>query len=315
MITPEISIILAVKDETLLLKSAVEDILNQTFQNFELLILDDASENEETINIIKSFNDSRIKKIYCEQHHGLARIKNLGMRLSRGKYIAMMDADDRYPNTKLQLQYNFLEANVDVMFCGTGLNIINKRNAGWEVYTTDQDIKAQFYVNNPFVHPSVMFRHEIASEFKYNSDFDYAEDYELFYRISRKYTVANLPEKLIGYNVKEKIGIKKELSKNQKATAREIRNNIIKDLKLSETETEQWHLFAELETGISENILKSLFEKVVTINNKSLIIIFCKQVIHYCNATQLKLGILFKLKLAKHISLGLKMKFKFLVGR
>lgn len=271
MNTPAISIVLAVKDETVNLQFAVGDILAQTFKDFELIILDDASENSQTVELIKSFTDPRIRKVYFEAHQGLAKIKNAGMKLAKGRFIAMMDADDRYPQNKLELQAAFMEENPEVFFCGTAFNLMEK-NYGWQVYKKHDFIRAQFILNNPFIHPSVMFDARLVKEFEYNSEYDYAEDYDLFFRISEKYATANLPQQLISYNTSPKTGLKKQLSEKQVEYARKIREHILKQRNIcpEQSEIEDYHKFAELLQGLELNKIVYLTKSITDKTSKDL---------------------------------------------
>lgn len=317
MTAPAISVVLAVKDETLNLQNTVADLLAQTFTDFELIILDDASANHETVEIIKSFEDSRIRKIYFKEHQGLAKIKNAGMKLAKGKYIAMADADDRYPPQKLELQFNFMEKHPQVFFTGTALHILGKKY-GWHIYKKHNLICAQFLLNNPFVHPSVMFRAALKEEFQYNSAFDYAEDYDLFYRISEEYKTANLSQILILYNTTPKTGIKKVLSEKQTGYARTIREAILKNrgVNFSTEKIADYHLFAELKEGLDVArilVLKRQIEKEVQ-NNwvKETSKILNAQIVLYVNKHKLKVNRFFYLNCLWNSAFDLRTKVRLL---
>lgn len=317
MDAPAISVVLAVKDETLNLQNAVTDLLAQTFTDFELIILDDASEEAETVEIIKSFEDSRIRKIYFEEHQGLAKIKNAGMKLARGKYIAMADADDRYPPQKLELQFNFLEKHPQIAFTGTAFHLLGKKY-GWHLYQQHKLISAQFLLNNPFIHPSVMFIAKLREMFQYNSEFDYAEDYDLFYRISEQYQTVNLPQVLIYYNTTPKTGIKKVLSEKQTDYARAIRENILKSkgIFFSASEMEDYHWFAELKEGLQTGRILALqnhIKQSVKGNGiKEITRILNAQLVLYVNKYRLKMSRYFYLNCLWNSAFDLRTKFRLL---
>ena len=108
--TPRVSVLMSVQDGERYLRAAIESILDQTFANFEFLILDDAS-SDASRAIIASCDDPRIRLIENERNLGLTRSLNRGIRLSRGAYIARMDADDLSLPDRLQRQVDFLDAD------------------------------------------------------------------------------------------------------------------------------------------------------------------------------------------------------------
>ena len=117
----DISIIMPVYNEDKYLHAAIDSILSQTFDNFEFIIIDDAS-TDNSLQIIKSYTDKRIILICNEYNVGNYPSRNKGLEIAVGKYICVMDADDvAYPQ-RLELQYQYLEACSDLWILGTGLD-------------------------------------------------------------------------------------------------------------------------------------------------------------------------------------------------
>src|ERR1700761_7503420 len=98
--------------------AAIESVLNQTYANFELIIIDDCS-SDNTLGVISSYTDKRIRLISKKENKGLIDSLNLGIALSAGKYLARMDGDDICAANRFATQLNFMELNPDVTVCGT----------------------------------------------------------------------------------------------------------------------------------------------------------------------------------------------------
>jgi hypothetical protein len=184
------------------LSEAIESILAQTFTRFELIIINDAS-TDNSLDIIKSFNDSRI--VYLENPVNLKIVATLnkGIALARGKYIARMDADDISMPARLQMQYDYLEKHPETGVCGTYATVIdeNGRETGKLIHQTDSefiDINLLFSV--PLIHPSVMIGTELLRSHLY-CDKPYAEDYDLWCRLSCSARIVNLPKYLLLYRI------------------------------------------------------------------------------------------------------------------
>lgn len=203
MENPEISIILPVFNGELFLKDSIDSILNQTFKNFELIVINDGSTDKSEF-IIKNYNDSRIK-YFSQENKGLAESLNFGLKIAKGKYIARQDADDISIADRLEKQFNFLENNKSIGLVGTWAQIINEKSEKLNHFhkhpTTNNEICFFLLFNNPFVHSSVMFKQEIINECGlYNSSLHHLiQDYNYWFQISKKYKLANIPENLILY--------------------------------------------------------------------------------------------------------------------
>jgi len=182
---------------------AIESILAQTFNEFELLILDDGS-TDETPEVIKKYNDSRIRK-FRHPNRGLAGTLNVGIQYSRGEFIARQDQDDVSHPERLSKQVEFLERHPLIGLVGTWAQIIE---GDWLVEryhrhpSEPEELRYALLFNNPFVHSSVMLRKSVLDAVGgYSTDRDRQppEDFELWSRLARQAEVANLPEELLHY--------------------------------------------------------------------------------------------------------------------
>ena len=115
---PKITVLMANYNNQRYLKQSIESILNQTYKNFDFLIIDDHS-SDDSIKIIKSYSDKRIKLIKNHKNLGLTRSLNIGLKNINTEYIARMDADDISFPRRLKNQYDFLEKNTDVGILGS----------------------------------------------------------------------------------------------------------------------------------------------------------------------------------------------------
>ncbi|WP_413533358.1 glycosyltransferase family 2 protein [Empedobacter brevis] len=183
---PEISVILPAYNASKYINEAIDSILIQSFKNFELIVINDGS-IDETEEIVKSYTDSRIRYILNESNLGLIDTLNKGINLSKGKYIARMDADDISEYNRLELQYNFLENNDEYIICSSSrLEFSDNITDNHKSYLPESDLQIRVYsiFSTPFTHPSVMFRKNIFinNGLYYSHEFKYAEDYELWVR-------------------------------------------------------------------------------------------------------------------------------------
>ncbi|MDJ0799829.1 MAG: glycosyltransferase [Calothrix sp. MO_167.B12] len=198
---PKVTVLTAVYNGESYLREAIDSILAQTFPDFEFLIINDGS-TDSTQEIIQFYDDPRIRLINNEYNLGLTRSLNKGLELAKGEFIARQDADDISEPERLAKQVAFLETHPEVALVGTWYkdidpqgNLIGECNLPCDCTQIRWDIL--FYC--PFVHSAVMFRkHTIAEQIGfYDEAFSYAQDYDLWWRISRRLQVANINEYLM----------------------------------------------------------------------------------------------------------------------
>jgi glycosyltransferase involved in cell wall biosynthesis len=206
---PEISVIMSVYNGEKYLRDAIESILNQTFTDFEFIIVNDGS-TDTSFEIIKSYNDERIKIINNEKNIGLTKSLNKALKVARGEYIARQDADDISLPNRFEEQLKYLEKHPEVALLGTSVSHIeeNGKITGKNILLANPSID-DFLKDNLFKHGSTMFKKEIVNKLGgYNDLFKYAQDYELWLRIAKHFEVRGLAQLL--YKIRshnEKIGI------------------------------------------------------------------------------------------------------------
>jgi glycosyltransferase involved in cell wall biosynthesis len=202
---PKISVIMAAHNEGNFLENSIESILNQSFSDFEIIIVDDCS-TDSTPNILNKFqNDKRIIILKNTSNLGASISRNKALQKAKGKYIAIMDADDVSLPERLQKQYDFLEANPDIFLVGSGAQYINEKGEKMNtirVPYNKKEISVLLPKKNVFIHSSILFHN--TGKYFYREKFFYSQDYELFLRLlSDGKKMVNIPDILIQYRIKE----------------------------------------------------------------------------------------------------------------
>lgn len=200
---PLISVVLPVYNCEAYVSGSVNSILGQSFGDFELLIIDDAS-TDATIPEIKTISDDRIRLIEKERNSGYTDSLNLGISMAKGKYIARMDGDDISLPERFSRQVDFLESHPDVILCGTAFRILGTPTV-ISVPETHEQIKAALLKASCFAHPSVMVRKSALERLSlvYDKQFEPAEDYDLWTRLVGFGKLHNLQEVLLEYRIHE----------------------------------------------------------------------------------------------------------------
>lgn len=199
---PQISVILPVYNTEQYIKEAVESILNQTFTDFELLVLNDAS-TDKTLEILEQFNDPRLKIITNEQNLKVVKTLNKGLAIAQGKYIARMDADDIAHPQRFEKQVHFFNKHPNIDFVGTWVQTFGSESNLMRAATEHEHIKVRLFFLNPIFHPAVMFKRESFEKygFKYDEKYTNAEDYGMWVKAIDHIKFANIPEVLLKYRV------------------------------------------------------------------------------------------------------------------
>lgn len=196
---PKISVIMPVYNCESYIRESVESILGQSFTDFEFIIIDDAS-TDRTVEIIKEYDNSRIKLIIKPTNTGYTDSLNMAIKLAKGRYIARMDGDDVSLAHRLAVQYNFLENNKDVLVVGSHYKIIGTDNIVRSPVSYEE-VKITAIMHVPVAHPTVLIRMEVFSKlgYFYNKEYEPAEDYDLWCRILENGKIENLDEVLLEY--------------------------------------------------------------------------------------------------------------------
>lgn len=228
---------------------AIESILDQTYKNFEFIIIDDGS-LDGSVEVVKLFNDARVILISNVHNVGLTKCLNDGLAIARGKYIVRMDADDISVPERIEKQVAFMEANPEVGICGTGIRIFGDIDTVKVHPERHDEICVKMIYANPIAHPTVVIRRKYLRDHKleYNANLATSQDYDLWYRSSKLFRLANLPAPLLYYRAHSG-QISSERAMSQQRDSNQIRYNILRDLGLTcneDTIADYHRLFEEL---------------------------------------------------------------------
>lgn len=222
------------------LREAIDSILNQTFKDLDLLILNDGS-TDNSVSIVHSYTDSRIRLISNERNLGIVETLNRGIELARGEYIGRMDADDISHPTRIEDQVRFMDAHRAIGISGTNVRTFGTPDATIWMYPPDPDtIRSNLIFSPSLAHPSVIMRKNILSEndLRYSGSFPHAEDYEFWIRCSRHTSFSNVNKILLSYRLHPtKVGIRhKEVQEDSINRARE---SLLAELNVSPSREEK----------------------------------------------------------------------------
>ena len=203
-----VSIVMATFNDKLdYLEQSITSILQQTYKKFELIIVDDSTDEACKLFLQNvASKDVRIKLLQTTEKLGFVRSLNKGIETSKGRYIARMDSDDEsYPN-RLYKQVCWLENHLDVDILGGDIDIMDDDGliSGRRKYLNKyQDICRNAYFRNPIAHPTVMYRKDAIMQLNgYDEEFIMAEDYELWLRaLKHGFVINNLPDTLLKYRI------------------------------------------------------------------------------------------------------------------
>lgn len=194
---PRISVVMSVWNGERYLHEAINSVLQQTFADYEFIIVNDAS-TDSSPQIIRSFSDDRIRVINNDINIGLTKSLNKALKEAEGEYIARQDADDISLADRFAEQLKYLDEHPEVALLGTSAYYINENGeTTGKCVTTGSPSIGRLLKGNRFIHGSTMFRRAVVDELGgYNELFRYGQDYELWLRIAGYYEVRNLTQLL-----------------------------------------------------------------------------------------------------------------------
>ena len=201
--SPDISVISAIYNGDIdLIKDSINSIINQSFKNFEYIIVNDAS-NQKTKKFLEKISkkDARILLLSNKHNIGLTKSLNKALKIAKGQLIARLDSDDIASKRKLEIQYKYFQNHPDCTLLATNFNF--KRDGqlvkiNYPEKFKRENIKKILKHKNIFVHSTVMFkRKEIIQIGCYDPNFKYAQDYDLWLRISENFECHHIRDKLV----------------------------------------------------------------------------------------------------------------------
>ena len=189
------------------IEEAISSILNQSFSDFELIIIDDCS-TDATWKLIENHKkkDTRIRTFLNKENLGIAGNRNKGVSLVTGKYLLWQDADDVSLPERMQMQFKYLERNADVAIVGGYLELFNTHGTiGIRSYPLeDAEMRKCIFRYSPIAQPAAMLRVEsLRMTGTYNLEYPPAEDLDMTFRLGQNYKLGNIGETLIRYRVSD----------------------------------------------------------------------------------------------------------------
>ena len=202
-ISPLVSVVMSVCNGETYLHEAIDSIINQSFSDFEFVIINDGS-SDKSLSIIQSYSDKRIILVDNNGNKGLIYSLNKGIELSQGKYIARMDADDISLSNRFEKQIQFLESNSEIGVCGCDyIQFHETKETYFNAFKRHDETLAWMLFNSSVIHPSLMIRTSVLKNQQpvFNSNFKHAEDYELWSRLLFICKFSAVNETLVKYRV------------------------------------------------------------------------------------------------------------------
>lgn len=256
------------------LAEAIDSVLSQTFRGFELLIINDGS-TDNSVQIIKSYSDERIRLVENESNIRLIATLNRGIELAKGEYIARLDADDVCLPQRLEKQVAYMDAHPQVGLCGSYLRTFGLKKDYDVHFETEHDkIKFKLFFDTHFPHPAAMLRKSVLlrHNLRFEMEYIHAEDFEMWNRMAEVCRLAIVPEVLV-LKRSHAEQISAMHSGTQEKISRKIRKELIEKLGVnpSNEEMDAYEDFLKNKLPAEKRELELLLdclEKLVAGNNE-----------------------------------------------
>lgn len=226
-----VSVLMTVRNGERFISESIDSVLGQTFDDFELIIIDDKSDDG-TSDIISEFqkSDSRVICIRNDDNRGAYKSLNIGINASNGTYISILDSDDLMLKDRLERQVDFLENNPEYGLVGCAIDVIDEHGTyqHTQYYPTDHEgAKKALPRRNAFNHPSVMYRRNLAERIGgYDEKYRNSMDYDLCIKLSSVSKSCNLRDVLTKYRVHSSNASKKNIKIQSRAAVYVLLNAI-----------------------------------------------------------------------------------------
>jgi glycosyltransferase involved in cell wall biosynthesis len=228
----KVSVLTSVYNAGKYLDEAIQSILNQTFSDFEFIIINDAS-TDDSADYLAQLNDPRIKLIHNETNMGLTRSLNIGLQHVTTEYVARMDADDVASPERLERQVGFLDRHLDYILVGSSYRLINAQSQVIQTFVKPIDhveLMWLFHTRTALEHGSVTFRYNTQSQPRvyYNEIYRTAQDYDFWLQLLKIGKGAITPELFLDYR-KHSDNVTSTLSKQQITNLKNIAKDFLRD--------------------------------------------------------------------------------------
>lgn len=264
---PVISVIMSTYNEEKYIETSLKSLLNQTFKDFEIIIVDDAS-TDHTRQLIQGLQDERIHLLCNEENQGLTKNLNKALDYVKGKYIARMDGDDIAFPKRFEKQYKYMEQHPETMLVSCYTKSFGDSELVFALPDNSEVLKVRMLIRPVYAHPGFMMRRElIDAGYRYDEEYRTAQDYEFASRVAEKYKIGMVPEILLFYRVHKK-QISAKAGNQQFNNADKIRKRQLERLGIRLSETE-WQAYQALVKEVKTDSLED-FHRVYEIIHKML---------------------------------------------
>jgi len=206
VLPPAASVVMTTYNGSRYVRETIESILNQSFKDFEFIIIDDCS-SDNTVEIVNSYKDNRIKFFQNQKNLGISRTRNRGLELARGNYIFATDQDDVSLPCRLEVQIRFMQEHPDMVMIGSSAKEWRNGEIS-SVYKPEsrpEILHWRLFSRCGIVHSSICIRNDILKRYSicYDPAYHYAEDFVLFHKLAERGRIAILPDDLVIYREHE----------------------------------------------------------------------------------------------------------------
>ena len=241
----KVSILMTVYNHQRYVYKSIKSILNQSYNNFEFIIINNGS-SDSSLDIIKKFKDKRIKIYNLKKNIGRTECLNFGLKKCKGKFIAIQDSDDVSKKNRILTQINYLKKNKEISLVGSGYDIIDQKGKILRTEKLKVDLSTNpklIVFKNIIGHSTVMYKKDIIKFTRgYPSDFVYAQDYAFYLKIITKFKINLLEDNLVSlrlnhpesesYRLKNSLRIQNEEMRLIFWTLKNIKTNFFDKIKI-----------------------------------------------------------------------------------
>ena len=229
---PQISVVMITYNMAKYIDESIKSVLDQSFEDFELLILDDCS-TDNTNEIVAKYNDARVKYHKAEKNQGIPYMRNWGIELMQGKYMAILDSDDIAPPYRLKEQFDYMQAHPEIGVVGGDLFSFGSYAHYQKSLQGNENIQYRFLFRCPIANPSAMVRKSVIDQYmlRYNIQYPVCSDYQFWMELLNRTEFANMTDKpYLFYRVSHSESITTDTMKEEKINKRDSIVNAIRRL-------------------------------------------------------------------------------------
>lgn len=238
---PIVSVLMTIYNHEDFLKKSINSVINQTFKNWELIAIDNGSDDNSS-EILRKIKDKRIKKKYLKKNIGRTKCLNLGLKFCKGKYIAILDSDDLARKNRIAFQLNRMKKNKSLWLTSSSYTKIDSKNRILNKVVFNEDLQERprrLLYNNIIAHSTVLYKKKLIQKTgNYPSKFQYAQDYAFYLKIFKNYNIEIVKNDLVKLRSQHKSSETFRQSKSSVITLEELKLIywVTKNFKLSKNE-------------------------------------------------------------------------------